>query len=333
MKKVFILGLLLCIKFCAFSQKDYYLSEINPNNFKQDFSSYDQATALFCGQLSDLAYEKKSDIEKWTQSLNALYPESKIKTEFIEFRKTNVQALLFVTKDFMIIAFRGTEPKVLTDWVTDAKYWKYKTTPTYNEDFANMPSGHGGFRKSLIDLIKHGKLFSKIDSMISITGFKGAKGTFPVYTTGHSLGAAISQLFMECLRYKGYNFQGAYHFAPPLAVSCEWRYHMQEHFANYVHDIVNYKDYVPRAGRNGVAHFGQFYRICLDGKLYREYDAYVKFSVGEYFKAIKYHSLINYLKYLRNDENSAMQVKDRLSNFSCIGESIKERDPCKDKPQ
>jgi hypothetical protein len=107
---------------------------------------------------------------------------------------------------------------------------------------------------------------------------------------------------------------------------------MKETFGSKVHDIINYKDFVPRAGRNGVAHFGQFYRICLNGLLYKEAEAYVKFNGTEYFKAFKYHSLKNYLSALRNTENSVAAIDKRSTaghSFPCMGDSISIKNPCR----
>lgn len=329
MKKISILLTLLIAHLILFGQAQFMDKELDPDRFNTNFSAYDQNTALFSGQLSDLVYNKPKEIEKTIRDLREKYPEWKLSHKFLENKKNSVQALLLCTKDFMIIAFRGTEPSVISDWTTNGSYWNYENNQSGAEQLANMPPGHGGFRRSLMSLMNEENLFKEIDQLIHNNNSNVKISDFPIYLTGHSLGAALSQLFMECLRFKEYNFKGAYHFAPPLAVSCTWREQMKQNFGTMVYDIVNYKDYVPRAGRNGVAHFGQFIRICTDELLYFEKEAYVKFSIGEYAQVLKYHSLINHLAAIRREDNKLSNILSRLSNFSCLGEEIKAPDPCK----
>lgn len=162
-------------------------------------------------------------------------------------------------------------------------------------------------------------LFNEIEK-IRVQCLNGQnKSTFPVYLTGHSLGAAISQVCLEPITFKGYNFAGAYHFAPPLAVACSVNGKMKEKFGNKVYDIVNYKDYVPRAGRNDVAHFGKYYRICNNGLVYKETEAYVKFNIGEYRTEVALHSLANHILLLRDSRNSLVEINKRsVGHFPCM---------------
>ncbi|MFA4978568.1 MAG: lipase family protein [Sphingobacterium sp.] len=329
MKRTLVILFLCIVHFKSFSQNKYMDSELDPNRLNMNFRVYDPNTALLMGQLSDLVYEDSLLIDNYMQILRKRYPDWKISYKFLNNKKSDAQALLFCTKNFMIIAFRGTEPNIVADWITDASFWNYENNPSFGNALSGMPAGHGGFRRSLINLIQEEDLFSEIDLLSQKMHPELKRSQFPIYTTGHSLGAALSQLFMECLRFEGYNFKGAYHFAPPLAVSCSLREQMKFNFGSIVYDIVNYKDYVPRAGRNGVAHFGQFLRICDDGEIHFEKEAYVKFSIAEYTKALKYHKLTNHLAAIRRDDNKLQEIKSRSSDFSCMGDEIIEKDPCK----
>lgn len=322
---------ILVLSFMCFAQHSQIIEELNPNRFTSDFSVYDQNTALYTGQLSELAYWNQKDIDQMVKNINKNFPDYHVTAEIVDDKSSGAQALLWSTKDFLIVAFRGTEPSKIRDIVSDVKLWNYANHPSQKEKLANMPTGHGGFRRSLMNLISDQDLFQKINSIIYQSNSKADLTKVPIYTTGHSLGAAISQLFMECLRYKSYNFSGAYHFAPPLAVDCSENQYMKKTFGAKVYDIINYKDFVPRAGRNGVAHFGQFYRICDDGLLYREPGAYVKFKGLEYFKAFKYHALSNHLASLRKQQNHGKVIKTRSSgdhSFPCMGGSITQMNLC-----
>lgn len=313
--------LLLLILNFIFAQNEELLKDINIVNFNKDFSSYDQLTSIYCSQISEVAYWDSIQVEKLHKQVCEKYPNDNHNWELIDFKdkKSHTQALLWGNKNFLMVAFRGTEPSKIKDWISDAKFWNYESNPSSNEEFANMPAGHGGFRNSLISLITKKKLFEKIDKIILRCSSDIDKSNFPIYLTGHSLGAAISQLFVEPLNYRGYNFSGAYHFAPPLAVSCNVNDYMKTKYGDKIYDIVNYKDYVPRAGRNGVAHFGKFYRICNDGLIYSERESYIKFKFFEYFDEFKLHSLKNHLDAIRSINNTFDEINKRsVGHYPCL---------------
>lgn len=328
MKKLLFLCLVVAGLYPA---QDILLSDINPSNFNQDFSEYNQETALFCAQISEVSYWDERNIEILKQQVNQTYPESQVSYKLIDdsYGIHHNQALLWANKNFMIVAFRGTEPSVLKDWLTDSKYWNYQNSDGYNDELSYMPAGHGGFRKSLTRLIKEKNLVEEIKKKINEVNPQTDIKTFPIYLTGHSLGAALSQLFIVPLQYNQLNFKGAYHFAPPLAVTCKMNTELREKYGSVVYDIVNYKDYVPRAGRNGTAHFGKFYRICNDGLVYKEQEAYVKFSLSEYFNEFKLHALKSHIDLLRKTANTPTLIKQRsVGHFPCMELKGKVRKLC-----
>ncbi|WP_295222572.1 lipase family protein [uncultured Chryseobacterium sp.] len=324
----------LCIAVAGLCHaQDVLLSEINPSNFNRDFSEYNQQTALFCAQISEVAYWDRRNVEILKEQVNQNYPESQTNYTLIDdtYGIHHNQVLLWANKDFMVIAFRGTEPSVLKDWLTDSKYWNYQNADGYDEELSYLPPGHGGFRRSLTRLIKEKNLMEEIKTIIKKTNTQGNLKTYPIYLTGHSLGAALSQLFIVPLQYNQLNFKGAYHFAPPLAVTCQMNAELREKYGKIVYDIVNYKDYVPRAGRNGTAHFGKFYRICDNGLLYKEEEAYVKFRLSEYFNEFKLHALGSHIKALRSPKNSFALISERSKDnqpYPCMELKGKMRELC-----
>ncbi|KIC62805.1 lipase family protein [Chryseobacterium taiwanense] len=330
MKKLLFLCLVVAGLYPA---QDILLSDINPSNFNQDFSEYNQETALFCAQISEVSYWDERNIEILKQQVNQTYPESPVSYQLIDdsYGIHHNQALLWANKNFMIVAFRGTEPSILKDWLTDSKYWNYQNADGYDEELSYIPAGHGGFRKSLIRLMKEKNLVEEIKKKINEANPQADIKTFPIYLTGHSLGAALSQLFIVPLQYNQLNFKGAYHFAPPLAVTCKMNTELREKYGSVIYDIVNYKDYVPRAGRNGTAHFGKFYRICNDGLVYKEQEAYVKFSLSEYFNEFKLHALKSHIDLLRKKENITTLINQRSEgkgHFPCMELKGKVRKLC-----
>ncbi len=301
---------LYCFLFLSVFLNAQQLNYINPSNFNLDFSHYDQGTALFCAEVSNIVYETSDSIQVMIDSLNVMYPEHKLHHAFVEVKSD--EALILSCATFMLISFRGTEVSKLRDWLTNSEIGLRKNKDKLNDRLANLPEGHEGFRKSAIRLMQEGELFQKMDSLMELSGSK-QKGDIPVYLTGHSLGAAISQLYIECVSYKGFNFQGAYHFAPPLAVACSCRDAMRSKYGHLVYDIVNYHDYVPRAGRRVVGHFGKFYRICESGELNKEKEAYIRFRLFEgWKKEVKLHRIGSHIELLSQDINSSELVKKRV---------------------
>lgn len=331
MKKFLLFFLQLnSICFTLFAQSSL-IEELNPVNLKPDLSTYDTKTALYMGQLSELVYEDSSTIDLYFKQIRNLYPASNHQYKFLDVKKSNTQALLWGTKDFIVIAFRGTEPSAIKDWISDAKFWEYENVPDASVEMHGLPPGHGGFRKSAMRLIIDKQIFNEIGKLIKRCDPNSNVSAFPVYLTGHSLGAAIAQLFIDPLITKKFKYSGSYHFAPPLAVACSERNRLQSQYGNIVYDIVNYKDYVPRAGRNGVAHFGKFYRICNDNLLYTERESYVKFKLSEYLSEFNLHSLKNHLSAIRDIRNGSSDIINRSTgkgDFPCMELTSAPVDPC-----
>ena len=294
----------------AITKEQIIINDLNCDNFKQGFEDYSQETSIYCAQLSIISYWSESKIEKFYNEFNKVNTEANTYFKFIEHTESHTQALLWGNKDFLIIAFRGTEPKKIKDWFTDAKFWNYRSNPD-GDPLYYLPPGHGGFRTSLINLIKEKKLYKEIDDIIAKCDENIEKKKFPIFLTGHSLGAGLSQLFIDSLSKHGYNFSGAYHLAPPLAVASSVNHYMKENYGNKVYDIVNYKDYVTRAGRIGVAHFGKYYRLNKQGIMFKEDEVYYKFRFWEYLLEIRLHSKSNHLKRIKKTQNSTELINER----------------------
>jgi len=321
MKKIFLVVVLASVKIECIAQKEIIVKDLNPLQFELDFKNYSQNSALYCAQLSNIAYWDSLEIKRFYKKMVANYPDENIQYKIIDDNSgsNHIQALLWCTKRFLVIAFRGTEPKRIKNWYSDSKFFYYENLPEKNEELSYIPGGHAGFRRALIGLMVDKNIFNEIDLVIQKSNQTIDRKQFPIYLTGHSLGAGISQLFIHPLHYRKYNFSGAYHFAPPLAVSCEINQQMRNDYGNITYDVVNYKDYVPRAGRNNVAHFGKFYRICNDGLIYKENEAYVKFKLSELKDEFKLHSIKNHILYIGKNENKLENIiKRSTGNFPCM---------------
>jgi hypothetical protein len=324
MKIRILLFLITCFVYSlGFSQFDINgFKAIKKENFNPDFNNYDQKTALFMAHLSNLAYEDSLKIKIANDIFNLISPKAKYKYEFIQDKESSSEVLLFGNKEFVVISFRGTQEA--KDFFTDGKFLGYRSVvDSLNSDkspfFKNIPTGHGGFRKAIMNLIKKKHLMTRLDNFIERLGVK--KEEIPIYTTGHSLGGALSSLFIGVLVGEGYNFKGAYHFAPPLAIWKSYALKLQKSpvIKNCVYDIVNNTDYisrVPRYGRKNFKHLGKFYRIykneAKEPLIYNEVEKYFKYRKLEKFNPYKtlfdrYHRLSHYIEgvsFKKNDLNS-----------------------------
>lgn len=95
----------------------------------------------------------------------------------------DTQAMWVETSNIIIIAFRGTQPKVLTDFATDGMLIKTRFAKSQDPivDYGNV---HAGFKWAL------DSLWPQIQSRL----LENKNSNAQVFLTGHSLGAALATL-------------------------------------------------------------------------------------------------------------------------------------------
>jgi hypothetical protein len=295
------------------AQRPIRLDELNPERFNPDMSSYHQATALYCANLAALAYAKNdADIQQVCDAVNAANPKTLVAFKTLSIKSNRTKVLIWGTSRFIIVAFRGTVPTRFLNWVTNGKVRNESNTANIDSRLSALPSGHRGFRKAVMNFVTDGGLLDSI-KMLATTLNQSAIQTIPVYLTGHSLGAAISQMFMPVAATL-FDVRGAYNFAPPLAARCTDALKLRRLFGCTVYDIVNENDFVPRAGRFGTSHFGKFYRLHADS-LTQEAETWKHFAGSEVVREFQYHSMDNHLIRLRDPQNADSLVLSRSIKF------------------
>jgi Lipase (class 3) len=296
---------------------DTILNDLNPEKFNGDFSEYDKNTAIYCAQLSEIAYWDSTKISKIINRLELKYTNKNHKFKFIEDEKSGTQLLLFGTNKYVIIAFRGTEfTKELKDIILDVKLFRYYQDSGYS----NLPAGHGGFRRGIMNLIDNNDIFNELRNFQKICNIND-DDNFPIYTTGHSLGAALATLIIEPLNFEKFNFSGCYNFAPPLVISKTDSENLTNKYGAKIYDIVNFLDYIPRAGKSSrkyLGRVGKFYRICETGEINNENEKrngkYVGHRWRTKFKLYKFHKLSGYLDGLKYTGNTNKEIVERKNN-------------------
>ena len=173
------------------------------------------------------------------------------------------QALLLSTKQFLVLAFRGTEATCFKDIKADANAIKRKC-PTNG-------GIHSGFSKA----------FEQVAKSIQEDLNKKEYADKPLFITGHSLGGALATVASKRLTHKG-GIVACYTFGSPRVGDEEWSYDLK----TPIYRIVNAVDCVtmlpPSGGIIGVFKFIMG-RLPFVGKFLRElmsnFEGY--FHVGD----------------------------------------------------
>ena len=256
--------------------------------FAPNTTKYQPSNALALGKCANLAYESKQKIKNTVSSWGF--------GKFEFFDRDETQAFVTGNNDAIIVAFRGTEPKKLQDWVTDADF-----------DLVDGPLGevHDGFYRALRfvwrELSKATKDFQD----------KGQS----LWFTGHSLGAALATLAVASLRADDKPVHGLYTFGQPRTGSRDFAANFNQDFKPRCFRFVNNNDIVPRVPLRAMtySHVGTFLYFDKDGNLsedlhwwYRLLDS-VDGRIEDLGKpgtdGIKDHSMDKYQKWLDKNKD------------------------------
>lgn len=173
------------------------------------------------------------------------------------FDRTGTQALLVGDDEKLILAFRGTEPDRLEDWVADA-----------NIRMTASPAGdvHRGFHRAL--------QYVWNDVEDAIEELRDQRQT--LWVTGHSLGAALGTLAVASMKFRETPVvvNGLYTFGQPR-VGCEkFADRFNAVFKGRAFRIVNNNDVVSRVPLSalGYSHVGNLRYFDINGNLNADTD-------------------------------------------------------------
>ena len=254
-------------------------------DFSPMTTRYDPVNALALGQVAKLAYDGKADIETQAQAWG-------LQAKFISdthILKGDTQAVVLGDGDKVIVAFRGTQPTNLQDWVTDVQ-----------AVLVPGPAGmvHKGFRNAL-DLVHQ-----RVREAVGALQDRGQS----LWVTGHSLGAGLATLFVAKLRFEEDKpVYGLYTFGQPRTGDRSFARAFDTDFKDLMFRFVNNSDIVPRVPpRVGLySHVGTFLYFDEQGILrsdpgfwFRRLDE-IKSAVDDFRKltpgAIQDHAMDEYL--------------------------------------
>lgn len=153
--------------------------------------------------LANLVYQKKSDTEQIPDEekiYNQLLDQDSEYLSVKGFDENSAQAMVVSHKDFIGIAFRGTNE--INDWLDNLNAFP---------ESALFGEFHRGFYRSVEDL------WSDIKSQVE--KIKTKEGSKPVFITGHSLGGAMASVAAAKYIHQDEPFMSVYTFGQPRAMT------------------------------------------------------------------------------------------------------------------
>ncbi len=252
--------------------------------FNPKKSAYDRTNALWLAKAAELAYKPAGTARKTAKRWGF--------TNFEFFDKRGTQAFVAGNADMILVAFRGTEPTKVKDWMTDAKIRK-------NPAFGGRV--HRGFLGGLRKVWGHGN-----SGMIgAIRKFRDDGQT--IWITGHSLGAALATLAAAGCRAERLPVQGIYTYGSPRVGSKAFQKKFDKSFKKKTFRFVNNNDVVTRVPPRALKykHVGTLryidhnHRIQKDIGLWKKFLDRIKGRIDDFLKpgtdGLKDHPIKKYL--------------------------------------
>jgi triacylglycerol lipase len=215
--------------------------------FKADTTRWQSANALGLAMASQLAYKgpKAVDTEarRWgfTRSTFLASPPRS---------RWDTQCFVASSQEQVLVAFRGTQPGDLKDWITDA-HCVLATT--------ELGSVHYGFWAALQSV------WDPLCAAIADHQDQGQS----LWFTGHSLGAALATLAVARLRLKLKPIHSLYTYGSPRVGSVDFSDRFDRDFGEFTFRYVNNADVVTRVPTRemGYSHVGTTLQFDASGQL------------------------------------------------------------------
>ncbi len=190
-------------------------------------TEFSAARAYWLGMAADKAYLEPPAVEGWfaEQGLALAAPP-------LRDPKTGTEAYLAVGAGVAVLAFRGTEPSVLRDWITDAK------AAMQDGAALGLPGRlHRGFAEAFASIQ------TSLDEAVEHLAQQGVM----LHVTGHSLGGALATLAAAYLaRRHEFPVHSVHTFGSPRVGDSAFVGYFDTEFAGRAYRIVNNEDLVTR---------------------------------------------------------------------------------------
>ena len=230
---------------------------VDSSRFDGTTSRYTDSNSLHMMKLSYAVYAGTMDTigaeEDWSIT-EKLVKDAGYRMERFEKRKDiyDPNAMIVWDDDNVFLVFRGTEPTAWNQWATDAKIRRKRFC---------IGKIHQGFSES-VELLWPALMPCLKDVYLT----KKRR----LFITGHSLGAAMSQVAASRLEFEERLHPTAiYNFGCPRALNCKGADLYNQRLGARTYRIVNNNDIVCNLPFEwmGYSHVGQFKYITADGRL------------------------------------------------------------------
>ena len=229
-----------------------------PNfSFDPNTTRWQAINALGSAMASQLAYEDAATIDatvkQWgfKQSTFITTPPGS---------ERDTQAFVASDDEMVLVAFRGTEPNQLEDWITDADFKMAKT---------ELGLVHDGFWTAL------DPVWQPLQEAIG----QHQNNSQSLWFTGHSLGAALATLTVAAMRLELKPIHGLYTFGSPCVGSVDFTNQFDQDFGDFAFRYVNNVDVVTRVPTRemGYSHVGTTLTFDADGQAHADMHFWNKF--------------------------------------------------------
>lgn len=264
---------------------------------KSAIDTYSPEMALTLGKISEIAYE--DDLQEKLREIGFTLDSPLIKDE-----STDTNGFIAYSEDKVVLAFRGTqEPK---DFVQDLKAGQYQRI---DEEYCEKKAFiHGGFNLPILSINKNEAVRETIKQRVS----EGKE----FYITGHSLGAALSNVYAYYLAADNAEMEvsGIYTYGQPIIGNSFFANCMDSTYQNVNFRHVNNIDVVTKIKPPGsdyqhtqtLVHFGRAGR----SQFYNTWSIRDWFLDGMRLKSFDNHKMQSYLKLLESNlHNQPLELK------------------------
>ncbi|KPK24015.1 MAG: hypothetical protein AMK69_16800 [Nitrospira bacterium SG8_3] len=251
-------------------------------------TQYRPQNALLLAKAALLAYQSpesiKPEVEKWGYA------------QFAFIDRKDTQVFLAGNPEMILVAFRGTEPQTLQDWMTDAQ-------------IKRKPGPYGKVHRGFLQALQ--AVWPEIQKIIN----KWQTQAQSLWVTGHSLGAALATLAVATFGEEAKPVHGLYTFGQPRVGGKAFARNFDLDFQSRTFRFVNNNDVVTRVPTRamGYRHVGQVLVFDASGNLQTDlhfWNTFVNRVQGRIedlgkpgTDGIKDHSMARYLKNLERKDN------------------------------
>ena len=198
-----------------------------------------------------IAYSDEPACMAWANANG--FDESKFFSATNDFMGVDTQGFVARDQNILLIAFRGTQPSELTDWITDAKAvpetWGY-------------PAGHvhKGFYEAL-------RAVWPLNGEATLPQWLMNRGNRAVWITGHSLGGALAEVCAAEAAFVAHlPVDGVYTFGQPRVGTEGFAQAVQPALGARIFRYVHDRDIVPRVPLFGMGfrHYGSLVTLLAN---------------------------------------------------------------------